>query len=174
VTQIQIGFSYPKRSNPFSSVIRLLFGSRFSHVYVRFLSDDFGDVVFQASGLAVNFMSFARFSEHNITVFEMPVTVPDDYKNEMYIYMMKTLGIPYGIRQAIGLGCVRVLELVGIRVRNPFSDRTATYVCSEVVGYVLQKFTHIKIPSDKTIDDLTPNDIYEIIKRDGENNIQVS
>lgn len=56
---ISIGFSYHKTSI-LSRTIKSVEGSNFSHVYIRRKSK-YGEYVYQASGLQVNFMNIDIF-----------------------------------------------------------------------------------------------------------------
>ena len=64
--KIYIGFS-THTGNLLSKTIQLVEGSKFSHVYIRKVSK-YGEYVYQASGLAVNFMNIDIFKAHNVIV----------------------------------------------------------------------------------------------------------
>ena len=61
----------------FSDLIQLVDHSPFSHAYIR-LTIDGNEVVYQASGIAVNFMSISVFNEKEIVYREFVFPVGDD------------------------------------------------------------------------------------------------
>ena len=75
---IIVGFSRPKAwFEPFSWLIRAVTGSQFSHAYIRFYSEEYNRwLVYQASGLKVNFIGQTMFdgAETVYEEFTVPVT----------------------------------------------------------------------------------------------------
>lgn len=160
--KVIIGFSTPKSWMPYSWLIQTAYGTPFSHVYVRFRSDKFDrDLIYQASKSIVNFMGMDVFLGHNQIVEEYEVDISEEKFNEMIAFAIDTAGKPYGVLQAVGMGLVRIAEIFGKTIKNPFKDGGATYVCSEMGAYVLANFDSITLPKDA--DDMTPKDVRDCL-----------
>lgn len=153
--KIIVGFSRPKKWKPFAWLIMKGYGIDYDHVYVKFHSTTYDrDVIYQASGLMVNFMSNKRFDNENLTVAEYEIEISDEANIAIIQFAMDNAGVPYGILEAVGLMWVRAMELINKHVSNPFADGGTTYVCCELVGYILQEHLGIKIGVLQ--DDITP------------------
>src|SRR5690349_251313 len=101
---IAIGFSRPKKFNILSWLIMKVQRTEYSHVYVRFHSDSLDrDLIYQASGLQVNFVGGTLFKDHHLTVKEFSLSVTDEtYKNTLQFAVDKA-GMPYSIKQLFGI-----------------------------------------------------------------------
>lgn len=159
---IIIGFSKPKKWKPFAWLIMMGLNIPYSHVYVKYYSKKYERfVIYQASHSLVNFTSPIIFEEENLIVDEFQVPIGAPNKVGMVKFCMDNAGKGYGKKQAFGMALVRIAELFGKTIKNPFSDSGTTYVCSELGGYIIVNFTEIQI--DKNLDDLTPKDLYKIL-----------
>jgi hypothetical protein len=164
MNKIYIGFSKPKKWKIFAKLIMLGYGIPYDHVYVRFNSDRYDrDLIYQASKSMVNFMGVGVFSEENIIVDEFEVEISDEKLTAMIQFAIDNAGKAYGVKQAFGMAIVRVAEIFGKYIENPFKDGGKTYVCSELGAYVLEHFAGSVIPKD--IDDITPKDLYEYLMK---------
>lgn len=162
--KIKVGFSKPKKWKIFAKLISLGYGIPYSHVYVNFHSDSFDrNLIYQASHTMVNFMGEAIFLEENVVVEEFEVEMTEENFNRMVTFAVDTVGKPYGLKQCFGMAIVRIAEIFGKYITNPFKDKGSTYVCSELGAYVLEKFAGASIPRD--IDDITPKDLYEYLQK---------
>ena len=85
--KIYIGFSTHKGSL-LSKTIQLVEGSNYSHVYIRRKSK-YGEYVYQASGLQVNFMNIDIFLKNNLIIEEYEFELPDDKKEKLIAFFMK-------------------------------------------------------------------------------------
>lgn len=159
---IFVGFSKPKTWKPFAWLIMKGFGTSYDHVYIRFRSEKYDrDLIYQASKMMVNFMSKEVLMQDNIIVDEFPVEITTENKTKMIQFAIDNCGKPYGIKEAIGLGIVRIFELLGKKIKNPFGDGGATYVCSELAGYMLKQYAGALIPKD--VDDIAPPDVFNYL-----------
>jgi len=146
-----------------SKAIKVLDRSRFSHVYIKWHSDSIDrDIIYQASGTMVNFMGVTEFRKHSTPVEEIKLTVTDDQFRRCLQFCIDNAGVPYGLKQLIGMGYVRVLRLFGVKMKNPLRDGRATYVCSELISSLLADAVDIKVPLDTEI--AGPNDLYKFLK----------
>lgn len=159
--KIIIGFSRPNTFKLFAWTIMKGYGTPYSHVYVKIHSSKYErDLYYQASGLAVNFMSQIYFKEHNEVVKEFEVEIADDQLNELMKFAIDTCGAPYGIKQVFWMAYIRIGEILGKKWSAPDSDKTHTFVCSELASYILEKFAGITLP--RLPDDMTPLDVYNL------------
>lgn len=151
--QIVVGFS--RSRGILSWLIRAITHSDVSHAYIRKVSPINTEVVFQASGISVNLESYDHFKTHATVIEEVAIHIPDeDYESgEQFIW--KELGKPYSASQLIGYSWVMLCRTVGLRVRNPLSNGTHSYVCVELVARYL---------GIKDSESLTPQDLYEIVR----------
>jgi hypothetical protein len=136
--EIVIGFSRPKAwLEPFSWLIRLVTWSLFSHAYVKFYDDELDRwIVFQASGLKVNFIGQVMFDSIEDIYEEFVIPVSGATKKSVMQGAIDKCGSPYGIGQCLGFLWILFMRLFGKRVKNPLYSGSS-YFCSEMVSDVL-------------------------------------
>jgi hypothetical protein len=160
--KIIIGFSRPNKWKLFSWLIRTSYNTDYSHVFIRLHSDTYDrDLVYQASGTTVNFMGMSVFKSHNIILDEFEIDIDEEQKKAMIQFAIDNAGKPYGIKDVIGLGLVRLAELAGKSIKNPFRDSKSTYVCSELVSYIIKDYSELDLPKHPS--DMTPKDLYDFM-----------
>lgn len=163
---IKVGFSKPKTWKPFSALIMLGYGIPYDHAYIRYTSDFYNrDVIYQASSTMVNFMAPAIFEANNNVVQEFQINITDDKRKAMVGFAMDNAGKPYGIKECFGLAWVRINELFGRRIKNPFADGGKTYVCCEMAATILEDFANIQVPYN--LDTLNPKELYDFMQKIG-------
>lgn len=149
MAKITIGFSRPKIFKPFAWVIMKTYNIPYDHVYVKFHSDSYSrDIIYQASSMMVNFMSPVIFELNNVIVDEFSLEISDSNKIKMMQFAIDNAGKPYGLMEALGLGIVRVAEIFGKTIKNPFKSDGQTYVCSVLAGYILDNYDNLNISAD--------------------------
>jgi len=154
---LYIGFSKPihKILPVYSWAIRLLEGTKFSHVYVRHSTKYNIDLIYQASGTQVNFESGELFFQKAETVREFEFDVSDQAFDNYMGFAIRNAGKPYGILQVVGIA---LCSIFGLK-KNPFPNGKSNYVCSELIAEIL--FEIGKFKYDKNIfDRCTPKDLY--------------
>ena len=159
---LKIGFSRPKTWKPFASLIMNAYRIPYDHVYIKIYAPNYDrEIIYQASKSMVNFMSPDVFKDENLVVreFEMPIN-EDSYRILMQ-FAIDNAGKHYGVKNILGLTYVRICYWLGKTVRNPFNDRGATYICSELVAKILKDFEGLKL--DKDLTDMTPLDVYNLL-----------
>lgn len=162
---IKIGFSKPNnmRYKIFAWLIMKSYKTSYSHVYIKLRSENYErDIIYQASGTIVNFMSPDIFSSHNEIVEEFQVSLTDENYIKMMQFAIDNAGKPYGIKECFGLAIVRICDFFGKKISNPFKNEGKTYICSELAGFILREFDQVTF--DKKQYDLTPLDIYTYFK----------
>lgn len=165
MNKIVVGFSRPKNGfQPFSWLIRLAYWSQFSHAYVRFELEKIDrNIVFQASGMNVNFISDINFNNKEFVFKEFTFPIDIGKKKELLQFAIDQLGKPYSIKGIFGMGLVRIGELLHIKIDNPFKyDQTQDF-CSEMTAYIAENFAGIVI--DQPVANLAPKDLYTILDK---------
>lgn len=167
--KIFVGFSKPKNQKApfFSWAIRAIQGTKFSHVYCLTETKYNIDIIYQASGHQVNFVSEEMFLTKNEVVREFCFNVSDEAFDKYMIFSLKNAGKPYGVKQIFG---ILLVQLFGLE-KNPFADGTNKYVCSELVADILFEIGRLSYSRD-VLDKITPKTIYDLcVKFEMENNL---
>lgn len=89
---IYIGFSTKKAL--VSDIIRAMEGSPYSHVYLR-VPSKYGEYVYQASGLHVNFTNADIFKAENTIVDEYEFYLTEEQKSKLLSLFIKYAGVKY-------------------------------------------------------------------------------
>lgn len=166
MNEVVIGFSKPFKFKPFAELIKFVFGTPYDHVFIRFESNFFSrSLIYQASRLMVNFMGLATFSKENLIIKEFRICLTDEEMQNLIKFAIDNAGKDYGMMEALGLGLVRVFELCGQTIKNPFGAGTQNYVCSVLAAYVLQEFTSVKLVKD--FQDMSPKDVWDFLESKG-------
>ncbi len=156
--KITVGFSYStKFFSPFSKLIRVWDGTKYSHVYFQFeTTKNHINMIYQASSTMLNYMCKEVFVTHNAIVDEFELEIKDEHYDAIMFDCMKSAGLEYSIAQIFGLVLSNILNLK----KNPFSDKKR-YICSEWVSGELQLLGY---RFNKSLDLITPKDIYKVLK----------
>lgn len=138
---IFIGFSRPKaKFVPYSWIIRLLQGTKYSHVYIRIPSISLQrDLIYQASGSKVNFIGLKKFDEEEVIVKEYSLQIYSDTKIKILQYAIDNSGAPYGMKSAAGVAWIIINSWFGRKITNPFKDGQNTFFCDELAGYIIEE-----------------------------------
>ena len=142
--KITVGFS--SGHGPLVWLIKKAEKSPFSHAYIKFYSASLDRVlVYQASGLAVNFMGPDVFKTKAIVYQEFELEVSDEAYKKCIQFAIDKSGVGYGAKQLVGMGLVKLCSMFGRKIKNPFADGGSTYVCSELVFHLLNDIADISI-----------------------------
>lgn len=162
MAKVIVGFSKPNKWKPFAWLIQTAFNTDYDHVYIKTYSSKYErHLIYQASGTKVNFIGVDMFTSENVIVAEFEIEISDENKKAMMQFAIDNAGKAYSLKEVLGLAIVRLAELCGKTVKNPFREGTQAYVCSELISYILQQYAGVKIPKD--YEDMTPKDLYEVI-----------
>lgn len=157
---IVFGFSRPSNLFPpplFAWLIMLFDWSNFSHSYIRFHSDAYDrDLVYQASGLKVNFIGWTMFQSEEVIVHEFQIPISTETKMKIVQYAIDNVGTPYALGAALGIVLVKITALFGKKIKNPISQKG--YWCSEVAAIVLGDYMDAPITPDQART-MTPTDV---------------
>lgn len=156
--KLTIGFSKPtSKFVPFAWAIQWFEQTEYSHCYIKFETSSGPSLICQASKGMLNFMSPEAFNLHNKVVREFELELSSEQLTQIKISSMEKAGLPYSIRQIVGIVIARIFKLT----KNPLDHDKDTFVCSEWVGQVLES---IGAELDKDLNLLTPRDIYEYLE----------
>lgn len=157
-----IGFS--TKDAFLSGLIRKIENSEFSHVFIKWHSDSYErDIIYQASGFEVNFIGTDLFLKHSKIIKEIQLEISDEEFKSCMQFCIDNSGIPYGIKQLFGMGYVKLMKLFGKNIKNPFRDGKKSYVCSELIGVLLEKELQIKLGLNLEVDG--PKELYNKLKQ---------
>lgn len=161
--QITIGFSRACTTLPvFSWLIMAVQRTNFSHVYLKYQDEFLGQTMYyQASHTLVNSMSEAVFLAQETVVQEFTFSVSD----VSYLACMKNAaaqaGKPYGTMEILGLAVVELAMAVNMRVHNPVKDAGETWICDQLIAYLLNTCENVKLPMP--LNDMIPKDVYNLV-----------
>jgi uncharacterized protein YycO len=155
--KVSIGFSRPVKFKILSWLIRKVQRTEYSHAYIKFHSDSLDrDLIYQASGLQVNFVGKTLFEEDHVIVKEFDLQISDEAHKKALQFAVDRAGMPYSIKQLFG---ILIYNLTGNQV---LKDGRSGYVCSELVAQMLSEDLGITITKD--LDIVTPKDVYNILE----------
>lgn len=139
--KVVIGFSRPNSwFAPIAWLIMLTERTAFSHAYVKIRSESLDRcLIYQATGSGCFFWGEEGFLAHSKPVEEYIFEVSKEAKTAMLKWAVSSSGKPYGKKQLIGLGIKRIFSLFGIKIANPFSDKTHSYICTELASVALKE-----------------------------------
>lgn len=151
---LKIGFS--THASVFSWLIRTATNSKISHTYLK-IPTDYGEfVVFQASGLSVNYCNWNYFKSKNKILYEYVVEVSDEQWEKAERFRVTEVGKPYSAKQILGFAYIIIMKSLGKIVHNPLSDGNHSYVCVEVVA---------KCIGIDRAEDMSPEDLWQWCKK---------
>lgn len=160
--KIIVGFSYPKKWKIFAWLIQTIYGTPYDHVYIKFHSSTYDrDIIYQASKTMINFMGTSVFESENSIYKEFEVEISPQNKVDLMKFAIDNAGKPYSIKEAFGLGIVRIFALFGKKIENPWKDGNDGYVCSILAAYVMENYLGEDIEGD--FEDISPKDIYDFL-----------
>lgn len=161
-----VGFSRPSGwFEPFSWLIRLVCWSPYSHAYIKYF-DSYANrwIIFQASGLKVNFIGHELFSTEEFICGEFEIPITSDIKLSTIQFAIDNVGTPYGVLQIAGFVWVLLANLFGNKVKNPLYSGSSWF-CSEIVTQILDQIKSIGDTMDPST--ATPKDVYNFLLSKG-------
>jgi hypothetical protein len=95
--------------------------------------------VYHAAFMNVHITPTSVFDAHNSIIEYYAINVTDEQKEKVLKLCGEYLDKPYGHLQIIGMGVARLLYLwFGVKTKNILADGPKTFVCSELMGRILQ------------------------------------
>lgn len=160
--KVYVGFSYHKK-NLLSRIIKAVQGSAYSHVYIR-RESKYGPLIYQASGLAVNFMNAETFFACNVAVEEYEFDLRDDQHDKMMKFMVKYAGRPYDLKALFKILAITAARKIGWKLHFD-SNKDSMFICSELGDLFCEEILDIDIPGDA--DFVTPLDLNPYVAKAG-------
>lgn len=162
--QIIIGFSTKKKFNLFSCLIKWFDDSNYSHVYLRKKSK-YGEYVYQASGLSVNFMNIDTFLKSNDVVHEFVFDITEDDKYKILSFFIENAGRPYGMDQIFEISKILLLDKLGIpeSKRKPI-NKNKKFICSELAAVILVDVLKKDLLEKEVLDLVTPKKLFTALQ----------
>lgn len=154
-----IGFSKPQSKLAIvSAIIRLIQGTKFSHVFFKIENDNMRNSFFyHASGTKVNFMNSKLFYKKNDVVKAFALEITEEGFYRFLDAAIDRVGSPYSILQLFGNFLLEVFHLR----KNPL--KTDGFICTELVADILSEVKGFRFSQDKEVIDL--KDIYNYMTR---------
>ena len=159
--KITIGFSRSSGKLPiFSWLIMLFQRTNYSHAYMKFNSDNIDrTIVFQASGLKVNFIGLELFKTKEIIVKEFEIEISDESFNNIMKYAVDRAGQPYSLLQIINTAIYMICR------KSPFDNQIIGWDCSKLMADMLEKELGYNITED--LDVISPKDLHDYLENYG-------
>lgn len=144
-----IGFS--DGGNTLSALIKFTTKSKVSHVFVMLVEDD-ETVIYQASGLTVNYENYKHFLTHEKIIELYSLDLTDEDYEKLNKFRLQNVGLPYAGRELIGfLWVLAARQVLGEKVKNPLSTGDHAYVCVDIAA--------AHLPLGSTEGTMTPEDL---------------
>ena len=146
--ELTIVFTKSKKKLAIGSwIIRAWTQKKYSHVALKYNSRIFkSPTYYQASDGLVNYMSGTQFDKKHEIVIEHIIEVEDDKYSKIREECHEEAGAPYGFMQNLGIVLADVLELVGVKIKNPWKQGRN---CSELLYvHVFSNLDYKKLDPD--------------------------
>ena len=156
---IFIEFTRPKgKFKPISRIIRLIEGTPYSHIRIRFINRVGDELVYEVSGTSVKFVGPLALEDKKVDIlYSYEYNITRSEFSKMIDLCVLHADLNYGYLQLFGIHLVRVFNLR----RNPLSEGRKSQVCSEIVGRFVQEILKIDVPVN--LDIAGPKDIKEAL-----------
>ena len=146
----------------YSWLIRMIEGTEYSHVRIRWQNSIGINLIYEASGSSVKLIGDYATNKH-------PVEVVHSYKfslnKEEYrklISLFRFAGVDYGIKQVFGIALARLFKLK----KNPLSQGRRSQVCSELVAmFLVEVLGIIYLPHIINLDLVGPKQIQQLLEK---------
>jgi len=160
--KVYIGFSVHTGSL-ISKAIQVVEDSKFSHVYIRKVSK-YGEYVYQASSLAVNFTNINIFKAHNTIIEEYEFELPDDKHDKLITFFIKYAGAGYETKSLFKILAFIIAKRLGCDLKLK-GEGTQKFICSELGAFFCEEILDISIDSD--LDFTTPKMLNSVVRAHG-------
>jgi len=156
-SKFYIGFSTPIKFNIAAHAIRLWQDKPYSHVYIKFVSQNIINSIYHAAGGTVHFMSEDNFLAKNKVLVEYEIEVDRPTRIKMINRCMSLASVKYDYWNLLKILYHDIAERWGTEI--PKTHDGPGYVCSELVAEFLEYDLGIKIDKPRHL--IKPSDIEE-------------
>lgn len=157
--KIFIGSSYPKKFKIGAFLIAKWSNVDYSHVYVRFESDNMPGTVYHAAHGMVHFRSTDNFLKENNIVEEFEIPDSELIRKPFLINCINIAGEKYGYLELVKIVLNDLANYFNCELIN-FDSRG--YICSELVGKLMVE--HLNFSFNKPLNLLKPIDIIKALE----------
>lgn len=155
MSYIVVGFSRPKGVTPLTSLIRAVEGTPYNHVFLKFLEPFTRKwMILEADTFSVRLLPAESLESSNVVVATHIVGVNEAQLLQMLSRAYSVLARPYSFLGLLG----HLVKLVARLPYNPYKDRGQSFICSELVAYLLG------LPNPE---EQTPRSLYESLIKKG-------
>jgi hypothetical protein len=109
----------------------------------------------------VNCIGFDRFDEVEAITDNFTFEVEDELLVPVIQFCIDNLGVPYSLKEVVGIAYVLIKRSHGQYVDNPFDSGNAQYFCSQFVDVLLENFVGVKSSNPPSC--TTPLDLYQTL-----------
>lgn len=163
MSDFYIGFSKPKgmKFPIYANVIRFIYKTDYSHVYVRFYAAKYDRwLVYESVGKGTRFIEFNNWKHHAQVIDEFVVDATVEQKVRIVTSCIDRLGTDYGILQAIGIGLKKIVsEVFNITINNPLPEKDKE-ICSDAIGDFINALSNFEVIKSE---ESSPQDIYHFL-----------
>ncbi len=165
MAKLTISFSRPHVFKIYAWLIMKVENTHFSHVAISWKSEYLDrEIVYQASHTMVNFCEGKRYIRNHLITDTFEVDMDENIQKKVIQFAMDHAGIPYGFKQVLGIGYIKLMGLFGKKVNNPFNNGKNTYVCCELVADILKQYFNMDKTINIPLDNITPKQLYNLLK----------
>ena len=119
----------------FSWVIRVVQGTKYSHVRLKWKSVSGAEIIYEASGTSIKVVGKYAQNKYSVDIIKSYKIYLTKEEYKKLIKLLDYASVDYGIKQAFGIG---IAKMLGMK-KNPFSDGTKdSQVCSELLALFLK------------------------------------
>lgn len=154
-----IGFSYPKKFKLGAWIISKWIGKPYSHVYIKFESNKIPNTVYHAANGMVHFIAEENFKAVNNVIKEIKLPHSDIARKVILSHAIYLSGIKYGYTELFKIFISDICTYLNCPILKSYNG--AGYICSELVGEVLEDYYGVQWNKPKHL--LKPNDIEEVL-----------
>lgn len=166
--ELTVGFSTHKKRNIFSSLIKAVDHTDYSHVFIGyspFADDKSAIAVFHAAKTMLHFRDWESFDKENDIKHMFSLVVTDEDIRSINRFCLKNSGIKYGLLGVFGVSLVKLLSGIGIKAHNPFADKSKTFWCSELVYNILKTISLSDLIEDRNPEDESVKWLYDLLNK---------
>jgi len=155
--KVYIGFSCPIGTfEPFAWLIKWVEARPYDHCYVRFQEPTGDWMIFQASKEMVNMYAVPIWTQYNQSLKEYEIDVTPEQNGALWSYVKKNLGIPYSLKEDLGILWMKIFKLKD----NPYAGGFSAEFCSKNAANVCN-ILGVKMPEQT--DNLDPSALDSIL-----------
>lgn len=152
--KVYVGFSRPRKFKIGAFLIAWWASKPYSHTFFGYTDSENRELVFHAAHGTVHQILVKNFEKENLIVKQVLMEFSIEEYQELRDICYEKCGKLYSTKQILLMPIHDLAAKFGILMKTKDDDG---YICSELVGYALNKIKHIKF--NKPFNYLRPDDI---------------